>query len=243
MFELFDFDLPGAVTEQLERRLQSMESSALTSQALQDLAVFQNRQGIRQGVYQLLPGQEIVYVGKATNVQERLRHHFDKLRERINLNLTALQFRCLVLRPNWSTSANERLLIEHYRSGGQCKWNSSGFGSKDVGKERDGTEPNRFDREYRINTDYPCEDIADGMTVADLLLALKRQLPFTFRYEVPRPESEIELDLKITPRTARSLIRQAVAALGPDWQATQFPSHIILYRGRRSYPHGEVIPA
>jgi hypothetical protein len=61
MFDLFDFDLPGAVTEQLEKRLQSMQSSTLTERALQDLAQFQEQHKLWQGVYQLLLKDEIVY--------------------------------------------------------------------------------------------------------------------------------------------------------------------------------------
>ena len=82
MFDLFDFDLPGAVTEQLEKRLQSMQSSRLTEQALQELAQFQEQHKLWQGVYQLLLNDEIVYVGKATDVRERLEQHYWKLRGR-----------------------------------------------------------------------------------------------------------------------------------------------------------------
>ena len=47
-----------------------------------------------------------------------------------------VRFRCLVLHGNWSTSANEDLLIAHYKGRGESKWNGSGFGPKDVGRER-----------------------------------------------------------------------------------------------------------
>ena len=145
MFDLFDFDLPGAVTEQLEKRLQSMQSSMLTEQALRDLAQFQEQHKLWQGVYQLLLKHEIVYVGKATDVRERLEQYYWKLRGRQRIEMADVHFRCLVLHGNWSTSANEGLLIAHYKAKGQSKWNGSGFGPKDVGKERDGTEPNWFD--------------------------------------------------------------------------------------------------
>ena len=98
MFDLFDFDLPGAVTEQLERRLQSMSSSTVTEQALQDLARFQEQHKINQGVYQLLLEDEVVYVGKAADVVERLRQHFEKLRGRQKLKMEDVRFRCLLLR-------------------------------------------------------------------------------------------------------------------------------------------------
>jgi GIY-YIG catalytic domain len=241
MFDLFDFDLPGAVTEQLEKRLQSMPSSRLTEQSLRDLAQFEKQHKLWQGVYQLLLKDEIVYVGKATDVGERLEQHYWKLRGRQKITMEDVHFRCLVLHGNWSTSANEDLLIAHYKAKGQSKWNGSGFGPKDVGRERDGTEPNWFDREYPINADYPCEDVPDRVALLDLLQSLKRQLPFTFRYEIPKADAAKPLSLKDVPRTARTLISKIVTSLGPEWQATIFVSHIILYKERRAYKHGQAL--
>ncbi len=53
-----------------------------------------------------------------------------------------------------------------------------------------------------------------------------------------------QINLKGVPRTARSLIARTVAVLGSGWQATLFLSHVILYRERREYRHGEpILPA
>ena len=98
-----------------------------------------------------------------------------------------------------------------------------------------------FDREYPINADYPCEDIPDRLAVGDLAQSLKKQLPFTFRYEDPKADGVKPLDLQGVPCTARALIGKIVAALGPQWQATIFVSHIILYREHRSYKHGQAL--
>jgi hypothetical protein len=152
-----------------------------------------------------------------------------------------VRFRCLILLGNWSTSANEDLLIAHYKAKGECKWNSSGFGAKDVGRERDSTEPNWFDRGYPINADYSCWDNPDKITIRELLVTLKAQLPFTFRYEVDRAGGAIELNLKGVSRTALALIAKVVQALGSEWQATILKSHIILYKGHRPYKHGETV--
>lgn len=241
MFALFDFDLPGAVTEQLERRLNEMASSSLTSEALEALAQFQQLHQIRQGVYQLLLGDEVLYVGKASDVCERLRQHFDKMRGRLHLELSEVRFRCLLLHSNWNTSANEDLLVAHYKARGQCRWNNSGFGAKDVGRERDDTEPNRFDREYPINADYPCSNIPDCLSVGDLLGQLKAQLPFVLRYDLDAKSAEVRLDLKEVPKTARALVVAAVKALGSEWQATFFRSHVIVYKERRRYKHGKSV--
>jgi hypothetical protein len=239
MFDLFDFDLPGAVTEQLEKKLRTMPSSQLTARALQQLAAFQEKHAIQQGVYQLLLKDKVVYVGKATDVKERLQQHYEKLRGRRKLKMSDIRFRCLLLHPNWSTSANEDLLIAHYKDKGQCQWNSSGFGAKDVGRERDGTEPNWFDTHYPINDEYPCDGIKDRETVGDLLQKLKQQLPYTFRFEIRAAEANSALNLEAVPRTARSLITCVVKSLGPRWQATVFRSHIVFYKETRAYKHGE----
>jgi len=141
-----------------------------------------------------------------------------------------VNFRCLLMHRNWSTIASEDLLITHYKSLGLAEWNGSGFGPKDVGKGRDETEPNWFDREYPINADYPCANIPDSTTVGELLKSLKAQLPFTFRYEVPAADAAKPLNLKAVPRNPRALVARALTALGTEWQATIFVRHMILYR-------------
>jgi hypothetical protein len=241
MFEPFEFDLPGTVTRLLKVRLQSMPSSTLADQSLHDLAQFQERHKARQGVYQLLLKDEVVYVWKATDVRERLEQHYWKLRGRRRIKMKDIRFRCLLMHPNWRTIANEDLLIAHYKAKGQSKWNGSGFGLNDVGRERDGTEPNWFDRQYPINANYPCGEIPNEVTAVELLQTLKRQLPFTFRYEIPKTEAAKPISLKGVPRTARNLISKIVTALGSEWQATIFVSHIILYKERRAYKHGEAL--
>ena len=41
-------------------------------------------------------------------------------------------------------------------------------------------------------------------------------------------------------RTATELLRLIAQAL-PEWQATAFPSHMILYKEDRAYVHGKII--
>ena len=218
-----------------------MPSSPLTEHALEELTAFQAKHRFNQGVYQLLLSKEVVYIGKATNAAERLRQHWEKVRGRRNLKMTSVGFRCLLLHPNWSTSANEELLIAHYRQQGQCKWNGAGFGPKDVGAGRDDTHPNWFDRSYPINDAWQCGGIEDHETVGGLLRKLKAQLPFTFRYKVGRSKANRVLDLTGVPRTARALVAHAADALGEGWQATLFKSHVILYEEVRHYVHGVVL--
>jgi hypothetical protein len=68
------------------------------------------------------------------------------------------------------------------------------------------------------------------------------------RYETARHKSSgPHVDYKdvtvAVPRddmTARDLLRTIAQAL-PGWQATAFPSHLILYKEDRTYKHGQVI--
>jgi len=243
MFDLSDFDLPGAVAEQLEKTLAKMASSVLDANALEKLADFQQQHRIQQGVYQIIFENRVVYVGKAVDARDRLDQHLRKLRGRLNMDLSRIHFRCLLLHGNWSTSANEGLLIAHYKTRGEANWNSSGFGAKDVGKERDGTEPNWFDRQFPINSDFRCDGIKDRMTVQELFQSLKEQLPFTFRFKLTPDQGARVVDLAEVKRSAAALIGRALVVLGPEWQVTQFPSHIIVYCEYRVYPHGKVLPA
>jgi hypothetical protein len=242
MFDLFDFDLPGAVTEQLTQKLQQMHSSLLTEATLLELAHFQREHKTNQGVYQLIYEGSVVYIGKADrNAKIRLEEHLKKLKGRRNIQMDSLHFRCLLLPRNWSPNANESLLISHYQAAGQCRWNQSGFGSKDPGKERDGTEPNWFDRDYPIRTDLVCMDISEKLLLGQLLSTLKIQIPYYFRYKIGNAEVEKEIDLTGVPRTVRSILERVIQELGPDWQVSLFNSHITLYKERRTYKHAEIV--
>ncbi|HEV2394199.1 MAG TPA: hypothetical protein VG146_17740 [Verrucomicrobiae bacterium] len=70
---------------------------------------------------------------------------------------------------------------------------------------------------------------------------LKSRLPFTFRFDIPKSDAATPVSLRNVPRQARAIVQQLVSALGRGWQATIFPSHIILYKEQRHYPYGQVI--
>lgn len=241
MFGLFRFDLPQAVTNQLVLDLNDLEGSSLTPNALADLRAFQERHEAQHGVYLLLDNDHPVYIGKADNVAERLLQHYEKLRGRLNVDLATINYKALILEVTWSTSANEDLLIEYFKSKDQCEWNKKGFGPKDPGKERDGHKPGWFDSTYPINSSWPCENIPDRINVGGALGLLKDQLPYLLRYSVDAPESKIELDLSGVPRTAESILVNVAGALGAQWQLMQFNSHFTLYKHDRpkQYSNGK----
>lgn len=86
----------------------------------------------------------------------------------------------------------------------------------------------------------------------DALIALKEALPYTLRYEVtgrhsmayrnrPHPDYAVKVVIPIGPHTVRQLLKLIVQALPPGWQATEFVSHVILYKESRTYAHGTII--
>jgi len=238
MFDYFRFSLPRAVTEQLVERLDKLPASSLSDTALADLLTFQKTSQTAQGVYVIYLGEKATYAGKAQNVTERLGKHLLKLRGRKKVDMRKVRYKALLLDENWSTSANEGLLIKHFKDRGECEWNGSGFGPKDTGKNRDDTIPNKFDNAYPIRDDYPLTDIPDVSTIGFVLAQIKKQTPFLFRYQSLGEEAIIPLDLSGVPRTAHAIAIRAAQSLGKAWQLMLFKNSLTLYRANKSYANG-----
>ncbi len=238
MFDYFRFSLPRAVTEQLVERLGQLDSSPLTDDALTKLFVFQSDNKMAQGVYVIYQGSAAVYAGKADGLAERLGEHLWKLCGRQGINLAKVGFKALLLDENWSTSANEDLLIEHFKTKNECKWNGCGFGPKDPGKNRDGGEPNWFDNTFPVREDYPIKDIVDGMTAGELLAEIKDQVPYLFRYELPAQAAKTAIHLSGVPRSTKDLAIAATKSLGAGWQLMLFKNGFTLYHTNKTYAHG-----
>jgi len=238
MFDYFRFSLPLAVTKQLVERLEQLTSSPLTVDTLAQLTTFQAENETAQGVYVIHQGGAAAYAGKADRLAERLGEHLWKLSGRQGIDLATVGFKALLLDENWSTSANEHLLINHFKAKGECRWNGSGFGPKDPGKNRDGGEPNWFDNTYPVRDDYPIENIVDVMTAGAVLVQIKEQVPYLFRFDVPQEAAEMPLNLGGVSRTARALALAIRNALGVDWQLMLFKNGFTLYRQNKTYSHG-----
>lgn len=238
MFDLFKFRLPIAVTTQLIEKLERLEPTPLTRADLDRLADFQRKHEMEAGVYVLYLDGVAVYAGKADGLLDRLQQHLDKIRGRIMLAEKEVRYKALLLDENWSTSANEDLLIRHFKERGECEWNKSGFGPKDPGKNRDGYQPNKFDVLYPINTDWPINGIEDTMTIGEVLALLKEQLPYVMRYELPAADHSRKLTLKGVPRTAMGLALAIAKQLGDEYQFMLFKSHMVLYKSKKEYAHG-----
>lgn len=243
MFELFKFRLPVAVTGQLIDKLEGLRPSLLTTEALAELKVFVVENDMRSGVYVLYLDGKAVYAGKAEHVVDRLRQHLRKLSGRMGLIGQSMSYKALVLDENWSTSANENLLIDYFRDRGECEWNGGGFGPKDVGAHRDDYQPNRFDTLYPINTELVVEGLEDRTTLAAILKAMKTQLPYLLRYKLDADNLSTEVDLHGVSRTAASLAGLTARLLGPDYQFVVFASHMTLYKSKKVYAFGVVLPS
>lgn len=206
-----------------------------------------------QGVYKLHHRGALVYVGKADSLRKRLGEHRHKISGRQHIDVADMGFKCLFVHPNWTTLAPEDSLIKHYRKAreGECAWNGNGFGPHDPGRERETTNkpPDGFDAQYPIRQDWKCDWIKAGeWNVAELLKAIKGELPYLLRFQTvsqgsQKPHADYKdlvLNVPHDDMTARDLLRSIAEAL-PGWQATAFPSHMILYKEHRSYTHGQVI--
>lgn len=249
----FEFDLPSALQDELIRLFDRMHAAPL------DVATTSSIEEV-QGVYQLFHDGELVYIGKTdaeAGLKTRLSRHAKKILHRPTFagDVSFKAVRVMV----FAAMDLETQLIKHYRGlhAGAASWNGSGFGSNDPGRERETTNkpPKGFDPRYPISIDIPGNYLrTEGMSVAVALAELKSVVPYTIRYETlrgptgralaNRPHPDL-LAARITPppgpQTVRGLLLAICTALGPNWQATLFPSHVILYKEEQSYKYGEIL--
>lgn len=252
-FAEFEFDLPRALKAELIALLDGMETGLLQPEVTAEVPE-------AQGVYQLFYGDALVYVGKTdaeAGLRTRLTRHARKILHRPTLT-GAVRFKAVRIMV-FTAMDLETQLIKHYREAedGAAAWNGSGFGSNDPGRERETTNksPEGFDAQHPINIDLPAELIPPGtMTAAAALAALKAALPFTLRYETLRnaqgraqrgqPHADllaVNVTIPAGAQTVRGLLQLIRAALGAEWQATAFVSHVILYKEQRPYQYGVVL--
>ena len=148
----------------------------------------------------------------------------------------------------------EAQLIDHYGGLSAVLWNGSGFGSNDPGRERDTStyKDDHFDALYPIDIDRSIRmDLPSTAVRAETVLRnLKDVLPYVFRYQGARrgsrkPHPDLErtniIFRRTTEGTARAIIKEIMSQLPVGWQATQLPSHLILYKENKAYPQGALI--
>lgn len=245
-FDHFDIDLVSALAEQLTAAFEKLKPAALTDKNVELVPT-------DQGVYHLFRKGVLVYVGKAENLKKRLSEHRFKIMGRRNINTKEMTFTCLTVPRNWTALAPESALIAHYKGKpGNCEWNGNSFGSHDPGRDRETTNkpPDGFDAQFPIRHDWPCSGVvARDWNVRELLMQIKSELPFDLRYQVTDTKkyrdghadyNNVKLNVPATGMPVDELLRLVTRAL-PGWQATRFPSHMILYKESKDYTHGTVI--
>lgn len=249
----FEFDLPDALLKRLITVFDDIQPAQLVDSNVSQIPDV-------QGVYQLFlkhdHGNQLVYIGK-TDAESGLRHrlgrHATKMRNRLNLDPSAVLFKAV--RVFVFTAIDlEAQLIEHYGRNARVSWNGSGFGSNDPGKERDGTtyKADHFDAQFPIDLERPLAlALPATASAADILKALKDELPYVIRFQSRAPQSRrAHADLEETiitldqtqSLTPESIIAQTVRQLPQGWHATMLPSHVIIYKNdNRVFPSGRLI--
>jgi hypothetical protein len=237
----FKLSISRALTDQLHDALHQLEPAPLTGANLASIEQ-------RQGVYQLYLVGDLVYVGSASaSLRDRLTEHMNKLAGRQNIAAPEVRFTCLYVDEDLTVLAPEDRLIRVFQDEGSCAWNGQGFGLHDPGRNRDNTvlRSDHFDSMYPIRLDWVCESIAAGTyTALELLVALKRDLPYNFRYQSDvTAREEYAYTLVEVPKDnmiALALFKLLAAAL-PAYQITVLPGYTIMYEESREYPQGHVI--
>ncbi|NOK17520.1 GIY-YIG nuclease family protein [Corallococcus carmarthensis] len=244
----FEIDIVRALADQLVEKFEELSVAPLTEAAIKMLEP-------HQGVYQLFLDGTLVYVGKADLLLRRLSEHLTKIHGRQNICSSQVGFKCLYIHRNWTALAPETSLIDHYRKSNHriSEWNGNGFGIHDPGRQREDTNkaPDGFDARYPIKDTWPCTWIESGpWPVLELLLSLKKGLPYLLRYQVNPPKTSytkghpdfagVTVNVPQKDMAARDLLALIARRL-PGWQATTFPSHMILYKESRHYEFGTII--
>jgi hypothetical protein len=238
----FKLSITRALADQLAEALDQLVPAPLTVEQLDLLER-------RSGVYELFLDGRRVYVGKAsTNLPTRLSKHLRKLSGRIGATGGDMGFICLYVDEDLEAAAPETLLIKKYRGQDGAPWNTNGFGNNDPGRRRDDSlvKVNHFDALHPADLDREVAGVHAGVqTIQQFLTSVKKNLPFTLRFEsTPRAKSEFasaEVDVPTGPLTTREAMRVAIAALPEGWQATALPGYVILYREEVDYGSARVV--
>jgi hypothetical protein len=219
-YKEFEFDLPEALLAHLVSILDSMDSTSLLFENINDIPD-------AQGVYQLFLDDELVYIGKTdaeAGLRKRLGRHACKIQHRVGLDPARVTFKAVRIYVFTAVDL-EAQLIKHYGGYSIVRWNGSGFGSNDPGRERDTTtyKKNHFDALFPINVDRELDlELPTSGTAAAVFSALKASVPYVFRYQSAgrgsrRPHPDLDATtVSITadpPLTARRVIEETVSQL------------------------------
>lgn len=232
----FRLSITRALSDQLITSLAGLRPEPLTEPA----ALALDR---KPGIYQLYLDGTLVYVGKADKaIPTRLLRHHRKLAGRANINLAEVAYCALFVYEDLHAVAPETLLISHYRLQGEAPWNFNGFGSNDTGQNRDETvfDGDHFDVRYPARLDWTCDSINAGShTAASLASALKKNLPYLFRYQAAAALGDVRVEVPASAMTADELFKllaNAMRAHDSAWRVVALPGYVIMYPKAGRYP-------
>lgn len=237
----FRLSITRALGDQLSDALAKLSPAALTVEHISNVTA-------RGGVYQLYLRGDLVYIGKADrNLRDRIGIHRRKVSGRENISVDDMSFIAVYVDEDLSAVAPETLLINRHRGLGELPWNFNGFGNKDPGRERDtsAVQENHFDTLYPANLELICEGLDPGEhSVADVLLSLKAELPYTFRFQgggkatskMLVDYSQATVGIPASPVTANVIFELIGKAMPAGWQITALPGYVIMYKESKHYP-------
>ena len=242
-FREFEFDLPDALLTSVVVAFDGMEGAPLVRENVSKIPE-------AQGVYQLIVGGQIVYIGKTDSdagLAKRLARHAWTIQHRKNLKAIDVSFKAIRVFV-FTAMDLETQLIRHYKGQSSVSWNNSGFGSNDPGRNRDKTraKPNSFDVLYPIDLDEKVSlDLSGRTSVTSALQAIRQALPYTLRVESSglHPDFEgVRVTLSKIPISVQKVLTAIVGQLPTGWQATALAGRIILYKEKEDdYPAGRII--
>jgi len=245
-FRDFEFDLPGALLDHLVTILGEMEQGPLTDAGLDGVPE-------TQGVYQLFLDRQLVYIGKTdaeAGLLKRLARHSRKILHRQGLDPSRVTFKAVRIFV-FTAMDLETQLIRHYTGKDGTRWNGSGFGANDPGRERDTSRPGTFDSEFPIDIDRPLGvDLSGTSSAATVAARIKAILPYTLRFQSaakgsrkPHPELEATtVTMTANATTPRTALIELTTQLPPGWQATALSALLILYKeAKDDYPNAAVL--
>ncbi|MBD3738728.1 MAG: GIY-YIG nuclease family protein [Pseudomonas balearica] len=256
-----DADLAGYVEYEIdvEKVLRQelpdvVDRAAIAPLTLEAIAALPER---AKGAYVLFEDGRPVYAGKTDTrhgFRSRLAKHHRTIQDRQGLDPARIGFKAVRILV-FSNFDVEAILIKAMREKDPKAliWNFSGFGSNDPGHNREAQEPAEFDKERPIDIDKPILSPLQGrlVSVLDLLISLKDQLPYTFRYETDARGTKsayytaghvdqrdaAPIQLPDSPFSVRQAVQWILDVMPAGWQATVFPDRVILYRETTVYRH------
>ena len=240
--ETLEFDLPSALLNQLVELLDNMHSESLVQENLENVPE-------EQGVYQLFHKDELVYIGKTDSeagLKNRLSRHCKKIKNRQNLDSKEVTFKAVRIYV-FTAMDLETQLRDHYKNlQVGLKWQNSGFGSNDPGRNRDEGKPGTFDQQFPIDINFTFDNSLEvgKRSVLEALEDFKSKVPYVVRFERERtkntrePNSDLRgnyVTISESIDTPKKLLDKVATVLGDDWQITVLPGYVIIYKESKNY--------